>query len=43
MQQTAGDRSTVVFDPEATLIVVVEMSRSSWLVAGLIPVSGAGP
>ena len=32
MQQIAVSRSTAGFDPEATLTVVVELSRSSWLV-----------
>ena len=30
-------RSLVSFDQETSLIVVVEMSQSSWLVAGMIP------
>jgi transposase len=30
-------RSLTAFDQHATLIVVVEMSRSGWLVAGLVP------
>ena len=30
-------RSLVAFDQDATLIVVVEMSEASWLVAGMAP------
>jgi transposase len=30
-------RSLVALDQDSTLIVVIEMSRSSWLVAGLVP------
>jgi transposase len=30
-------RSLVSFDQETSLIVVVEMSQSSWLAAGMIP------
>ena len=30
-------RSLVAFDQDASLIVVVEMSQSSWLVAGMVP------
>jgi transposase len=30
-------RSLVAFDQDATLIVVVEMSGASWLVAGMAP------
>lgn len=30
-------RSLVAFDQDSTLVVVVEMSQSSWLVAGIIP------
>ncbi len=30
-------RSLTVLEPESTLIAVVEMSQSSWLVAGLVP------
>ena len=30
-------RSLVTFDQETSLIVVVEMSQSSWLAAGMIP------
>lgn len=30
-------RSLVPFDPETTLIVVVELSLSAWLVAGIVP------
>ena len=37
MQQIAVSRSTAGFDPEATLTVVVELSRAAWLVAALIP------
>src|ERR1035437_4682401 len=30
-------RSLTVFDPIATLVVVVEMSKASWLVSGVVP------
>src|SRR5919206_637037 len=30
-------RSLTVLEPESTLIAVIEMSQSSWLVAGLVP------
>ncbi len=30
-------RSLAVLEPESALIAVVEMSQSSWLVAGLVP------
>ena len=30
-------RSLVAFDPDRTLVVVIEMSATSWLVAGLVP------
>src|SRR3954452_19500533 len=30
-------RSTTAYAPDETLVVVVEMSRSTWLVAGLLP------
>ena len=30
-------RSLAALDPDSTLIVVIEMSQSSWLVAGIIP------
>src|SRR5256886_15582392 len=30
-------RSLTVFDPISTLVVVVEMSKMSWLVSGVIP------
>src|SRR4051794_1229060 len=30
-------RSLATFDPETTLIAVIEMSQSSWLVAGIVP------
>ena len=30
-------RSIAVFDQDRTLLVVVEMSQSSWLVAGMVP------
>ena len=30
-------RSLVAFDQDSTLIAVVEMSQSSWLVAGIVP------
>ena len=30
-------RSIAAFDHDSTLVVVIEMSKSSWLVAGIIP------
>ena len=30
-------RSLVVLDQDSTIITVVEMSQSSWLVAGMLP------
>jgi hypothetical protein len=41
VQQRDVSRSTTAFVPDETLIVVVEMSRSTWLVAGLLPVGPA--
>ena len=37
LQDVAIGRSDTAFDPDSTLCVVVEMSLSSWLVAGLLP------
>lgn len=37
VQKTANARCSGPFNPDDTLIVVVEMSSSTWLVAGLIP------
>jgi transposase len=37
VQQRDIGRSTTDFVPDETLVVVVEMSRSAWLVAGLLP------
>ena len=37
VQDAAIGRSATAFDPDETLCVVVEMSLSSWLVAGLVP------
>ena len=37
-QRTGSGQTTADFSPEVTLITVVEMGRSSWLVAGLPPV-----
>ena len=37
LQNVAIGRSAAPFDPDTTLCVVVEMSLSSWLVAGLVP------
>ena len=36
-QSNELSRSLTVLEPESTLIAVVEMSQSSWLVAGLVP------
>ncbi|WP_448192774.1 IS110 family transposase [Azospirillum sp. sgz301742] len=36
-QQPDLGRATAAFIPDETLVVVVEMSRSTWLVAGLLP------
>ena len=30
-------RSLTVLDPDSTLVAVIEMSQSSWLVAGIVP------
>jgi len=30
-------KSIAAFDHDSTLVVVIEMSKSSWLVAGMIP------
>ena len=30
-------RSSTVLEPNSTLIAVIEMSLSSWLVAGIVP------
>jgi len=30
-------RSLTAFDPISTLVVVVEMSKASWLVSGVVP------
>ena len=32
-----ASRATAAFDQESTLVVVIEMSRSAWLVTGLLP------
>ena len=37
MPQPEIGRSTAAFAPEETLVAVIEMSRSTWLVAGLVP------
>ncbi len=37
MQQNDLSRSLVAFDQHSTLVVVVELSLKSWLVAGLVP------
>jgi hypothetical protein len=34
-------RSLVALDQDSTIIAVVEMSQSSWLVAGMLRYSGA--
>src|SRR3954469_21135814 len=36
-------RSLVAFQQDNTLVAVVELSRSSWLVAGLVPGIGRNP
>src|SRR5688572_33029259 len=36
-QRNDLSRSLVALDQESTLIAVIEMSRSSWLVAGIVP------
>ena len=30
-------RSLIAFDPISTLVVIVEMSKASWLVSGAVP------
>lgn len=37
VEYAATDRCRTVFEPDATLVVVIEMSCSGWLVAGLLP------
>ncbi len=37
LQQFTGGRATAAFDQDRTLIIVVEMSRSTWLVTGALP------
>jgi len=37
LQQPDIGRSTIELTPDQTLVVVIEMSRSAWLVAGLLP------
>jgi transposase len=36
-QQNALSRSPVAFAQNSTLVAVVEVSQSSWLVAGIVP------
>ena len=36
-------RSLVTFDQQNTLVVIVEMSQTSWLVAGRFPASTGVP
>jgi transposase len=37
MPEHAQSRSHTVLKPDSTLIAVLEMSQSAWLVAGLVP------
>jgi transposase len=37
MQMNDLSRSLTRLDPDGTLIAVIEMSQSSWLVAGIVP------
>ena len=37
MQRNDLSRSLVAFDQDSTLVAVVELSLSTWLVAGLVP------
>ncbi len=37
LQDVAIVRSATAFNPDETLCIVVKMSLSSWLVAGLLP------
>ncbi|GLS39231.1 IS110 family transposase [Mesorhizobium tianshanense] len=37
MQQNDLSKSLVAFDQDSTLVAVIELSASSWLVAGLVP------
>jgi transposase len=32
-----ASRATAAFDQECTLVVIIEMSQSAWLVSGLLP------
>ena len=36
-ERTDLSRSLIALDQNSTVIAVIEMSRSSWLVAGVIP------
>ena len=42
-QRNDLSRSLVAFQQDNTLVAVVELSRSSWLVAGLVPGIGRNP
>src|SRR5215212_6020960 len=42
-QRNDLSRSLVALDQNSTMIAVIEMSRSSWLVAGVIPGVGRQP
>ena len=42
-QRNDLSRSLVPFQQDGTLVAVVEMSRSSWLVAGIVPGIGRHP
>src|SRR4051794_41833192 len=42
-RQNDSHRSLLPLEQESTLIAVVELSRSSWLVAGLVPGLGRHP
>ena len=42
-QRNDLSRSLVAFQQDSTLVAVVELSRSSWLVAGIVPGIGRHP
>ena len=42
-QRNDLSRSLVNLDQQSTLIAVIEISQSSWLVAGIVPGSSAIP
>ena len=41
MQCFDANKSLIVLDQDSTLVAVIEMSLSGWLVAGVVPASSA--